>query len=249
MNVVELGLAGLAGMLSFLSPCCLPLVPMYLGYLSGIAGRSGGLPVLQPAGRASAAVGARPSQWLVLLHATCFVAGFSSIFVVLGASASVLGAFLGEHRLALRHIAGIVIVLLGLHTAGVWRFSWLYRDRRMRVDPTVGAGVARSAALGAAFGAGWSPCIGPMLGSIIFLAGNASTLGQGVLLLLAYSVGLGIPFLLAALFVQGFARQARRVQRFFSIINVVAGGLLVTMGLLVYTGTLLRLATLFPGVI
>ena len=249
MNVVELGLAGLAGMLSFMSPCCLPLVPMYLGYLSGIAGRSGGLPVLQPAGRASAAAGARPSQWLVLMHATCFVGGFSSIFIVLGASASVLGAFLGEHRLALRHIAGIVIILLGLHTAGVWRLSWLYRERRMRVDPTVGAGMARSAALGAAFGAGWSPCIGPMLGSIILLAGNASTLGQGVLLLLAYSVGLGIPFLLAALFVQGFARQARRVRRFFSIINVVAGGLLVLMGLLVYTGTLLRLASLFPGVI
>ena len=248
MSVVELGLAGLAGTLSFMSPCCLPLVPMYLGYLSGIARRSGGPPVLQPVGGAAAA-GARPAQWLVLIHATCFVAGFSSIFIVLGASASVLGAFLGEHRLALRHIAGIVIVLLGLHTAGVWRLSWLYRDRRMRVDPTVGAGVARSAALGAAFGAGWSPCIGPMLGSIILMAGNAKTLGQGVLLLLAYSVGLGIPFLLAALFVQGFARQARRVHRFFGAINVVAGGLLMAMGLLVYTGTLLRLASLFPGVI
>jgi cytochrome c-type biogenesis protein len=142
-----------------------------------------------------------------------------------------------------------MIVLFGLHTAGLLRLSWLYRERRAHIDPTAGAGLGRSGLLGLAFGAGWSPCIGPMLGSILFLASNATTLGHGVLLLVVYSLGLGIPFLLAALFVQEFARQARRVHRFFSVINVVAGGLLVTMGLLVYTGTLLRLASLFPGVI
>jgi cytochrome c-type biogenesis protein len=159
-----------------------------------------------------------------------------------------LGVFLQLHRLFLRHVAGAMIVLFGLHTAGILRLSWLYRERRAHIDPTTGAGLGRSGLLGLAFGAGWSPCIGPMLGSILFLASNTTTLGHGVLLLVVYSLGLGIPFLLAALFVQGFARQARRVRRYFSVINVVAGGLLVLMGLLVYTGTLLRLASL-PGLI
>jgi cytochrome c-type biogenesis protein len=144
-----------------------------------------------------------------------------------------------------RHIAGVVIVLLGLHTAGILRLSWLYRERRMHIDPTVGAGMGRSGVLGLAFGAGWSPCIGPLLGSILLLAGNTSTLGQGVLLLLAYALGLGLPFLLAALFVQGLAAHLRRLKRYIGIINLGAGALLVLMGVLVYAGTFLRLATLF----
>ena len=144
-----------------------------------------------------------------------------------------------------RHIAGVVIVLLGLHTAGILRLSWLYRERRVHIDPTVGAGMGRSGALGLAFGAGWSPCIGPILGSILLLAGNTTTLGQGVLLLLAYALGLGLPFLLAALFVQGLAGHLRRVKRYVGIINLAAGALLVLMGVMVYAGTFLRLATLF----
>ena len=248
MSPFELGVALMAGIVSFISPRCLPMVPMYLSYLAGIAVRGTNRPVLQPAGGAAVAVAA-PSRWLILLHASAFVAGFSIVFVALGASASMLGVFLQLHRLFLRHVAGAMIVLFGLHTAGLLRLSWLYRERRAHIDPTTGAGLGRSGLLGLAFGAGWSPCIGPMLGTILVLASNTTTLGHGVLLLVVYSLGLGIPFLLAALFVQGFARQARRVRRYFSVINVVAGGLLVLMGLLVYTGTLLRLASLFPGVI
>jgi cytochrome c-type biogenesis protein len=244
MSSIELGLALVAGVVSFVSPCCLPMVPMYLSYLAGIAGRSATPPMLQPAGGAAVAVAA-PSRWLILLHASAFVAGFSVVFVALGASASMLGMFLHLHRLMVRHIAGIIIVLLGLHTAGILRLSWLYRERRVHIDPTVGAGMGRSGALGLAFGAGWSPCIGPMLGSILLLAGNTTTLGQGVLLLLAYALGLGLPFLLAALFVQGLAAHLRRVKRYVGIINLGAGALLVLMGVLVYAGTFLRLATLF----
>src|ERR671936_1918534 len=212
MSLIEPFLAFVAGVVSFISPCCLPMVPMYLSYLAGIAGRSTNRPVLQPAGVAAVAVAA-PSRWLILLHASAFVAGFSVVFVALGASASMLGVFLHLHRLMVRHIAGVVIVLLGLHTAGILRLSWLYRERRVHIDPTVGAGMGRSGALGLAFGAGWSPCIGPILGSILLLAGNTTTLGQGVLLLLAYALGLGLPFLLAALFVQGLAGHLRRVKR------------------------------------
>jgi cytochrome c-type biogenesis protein len=244
VSPIELSLAFVAGGVSFVSPCCLPMVPMYLSYLAGIAGRSAAPPMLQPAGGAAVAVAA-PPRWLILLHACAFVAGFSVVFVALGASASMLGVFLHLHRLMVRHIAGVIIVLLGLHTAGLLRLSWLYRERRVHIDPTVGAGMGRSGALGLAFGAGWSPCIGPILGSILLLAGNTTTLGQGVLLLLAYALGLGLPFLLAALFVQGLAGHLRRVKRYVGIINLAAGALLVLMGVMVYAGTFLRLATLF----
>jgi cytochrome c-type biogenesis protein len=169
VSPIELGLAFVAGLVSFVSPCCLPMVPMYLSYLAGIAGRSAAPPMLQPAGGAAMAVAA-PSRWLILLHASAFVAGFSVVFVALGASASMLGVFLHLHRLVVRHIAGAVIVLLGLHTAGLLRLSWLYRERRVHIDPTVGAGMGRSGALGLAFGTGWSPCIGPILGSILLLS-------------------------------------------------------------------------------
>jgi cytochrome c-type biogenesis protein len=248
MSPFELGLALVAGIVSFISPCCLPMVPMYLSYLAGIAGRSTNRPVLQTAGGGAVAVAA-PSRWLILLHACAFVAGFGVVFVALGASASMLGVFLHLHRLLLRHVAGVLIVLFGLHTAGLLRLAWLYRERRAHVDPTTGAGLGRSGLLGLAFGAGWSPCIGPMLGSILLLASNATTLGHGVLLLVIYALGLGLPFLLAALFVQGLAAQIRRLNRLFGLINLVAGALLIVMGIMVYAGVFQRLAILFPAVI
>lgn len=249
MSPVELGLALVAGVVSFISPCCLPMVPMYLSYLAGIAGRGAGRPVLQPAGAGATVAIAAPARGLILLHATAFVAGFSVVFVALGASASLLGVFLLTHRLVLRHVAGALIVLFGLHTAGLLRLSWLYRERRPHIDPLAGASLGRSGLLGVAFGAGWSPCIGPMLGSILLLASNATTLGQGVLLLVAYAVGLGLPFLLAALFVQGLTAQIRRLNRYFGVITVVAGALLVVMGVMVHAGVFQRLATLFPAFI
>jgi len=236
MSPVELGLAVVAGLVSFVSPCCLPMVPMYLSYLAGIAGRGTVVTALaSPAGTGAGpaiAVRARPSRALIMLHAAAFVAEFSVIFVALGASASVLGVLLRTHLLLLRHVAGLLIVLFGLHTAGVLRVSWLYRERRAHVDPTTGVGLGRSAVLGLAFAAGWSPCIGPMLGSILLLAGNTATLGQGVLLLVA-------------VFVQGLAERLRRVNRYFGTINLVAGALLVVMGVMVYAGVFLRLASLF----
>lgn len=245
MSPVELGLALVAGMVSFISPCCLPMVPMYLSYLAGIAGRSTGRSVLRPAGAGAAIAVAMPARGLILLHATAFVVGFSVVFVALGASASLLGVFLLTHRLVLRHLAGALIILFGLHTAGLLRISWLYRERRPHIDPLAGASLGRSGLLGVAFGAGWSPCIGPMLGSVLLLASNATTLGQGVLLLVVYSMGLGVPFLLAALFVQSLTLQIRRLNRYFGLINVVAGALLIVMGVMVYAGVFQRLATLF----
>ncbi len=249
MSPVELSLAFLAGTVSFASPCCLPMVPMYLSYLADIAGRSAPRPVFQTAGGGPALATLAPSRWLIIVHAACFVAGFSLVFIALGASASLLGVFLRTHLLAVRHLAGILIVLFGVHTAGVLRLSWLYRERRLHVDPTSGVGLGRSGLLGVAFGAGWSPCIGPMLGSILMLASSDTTLGQGVLLLLAYSLGLGLPFLAAAFFVQGLAERLRRVNRYFGAINLAAGTLLIVMGVMVYIGAFVRLAGLFPSIV
>lgn len=248
MSPVELGLALLAGTASFISPCCLPMVPMYLSYLAGIAGRSQVTPTLQPAGEGSLVV-VQPSRILVLLHATWFVVGFSAVFVALGASASALGSFLLPHLLVIRHAAGVLIVLFGLQTAGILRLSWLYRERRLQVNPASGAGMGRSALLGLAFGAGWSPCIGPMLGSILLLASGTGTLRQGVLLLMVYSIGLGLPFLVSAFFVQGLAGFLRRLNRFFGVISLVSGTLLVVMGVMVYMGIFARLASLFPALL
>lgn len=248
MSPVEFGLALVAGSVSFVSPCCLPMVPMYLSYLAGIAGRSQGGSVLQPAGQTPVVI-AQPSRALVLVHAAWFVVGFSVVFVALGASASVVGNLLLPHLLFIRHAAGVLIILFGLQTAGLLRLSWLYHERRLEVDPTSGAGMGRSALLGLAFGAGWSPCIGPMLGSILLLASSTATLQQGVLLLLVYSLGLGIPFLLSAFFVQGLAGMLHRLNRFFGAISLASGALLVTMGIMVYMGIFARLAGLFPALL
>jgi len=221
---------------------------MYLSYLAGIAGRSQTVPVLQPAGQVTLAT-AQPSRVLVLLHAAWFVVGFSTVFVALGASASVVGGLLLPHLLVIRHAAGVLIILFGLQTAGVLRLSWLYRERRLQLDPTSGVGMGRSALLGFAFGAGWSPCIGPMLGSILLLASSTATLQQGVLLLLVYSLGLGIPFLLSAFFIQGLTGLLHRLNRFFGVISLASGALLVVMGVMVYIGIFARLASLFPALL
>lgn len=248
MSPIELGFALVAGTVSFISPCCLPMVPMYLSYLASIAGRSQVGASLQTV--TGGTIAGRPqTRMVVLLHAGWFVFGFSSVFVVLGASASALGSLLLPHLLLVRHAAGVLIVLFGLHTAGVLRLPTLYRERRLYVDPASGAGMARSALLGLAFGAGWSPCIGPMLGSILLLAGSTGTLRQGVLLLAVYSLGLGLPFLASALFVQGLSGMLARLNRFFGVIGFASGSLLVVMGGMVYMGIFARLAGLFPALL
>ena len=231
----ELFLAFLAGIASFISPCCLPMVPMYLSYLAGIAGGE----------RTPGPGGPRGGRWMVLRHAACFVLGLALIFVALGASASVLGAALRSHLLLVRHVAGIVIMVLGLHTAGIARLGWLQREWRPRVAPRGNGGVARSALLGAAFGAGWTPCIGPMLGSILLLGSTTATLGQGVVLLLAYAAGLGVPFLVAAAALGGASELLRRLGRHYRLITWLSGALLVAMGVLVYEGTFAQLSRFF----
>jgi len=221
-----------AGLLSFLSPCVFPLVPGYLAYMAGTTTREAG------------SAGAR---WRVTLHAACFVAGFSLIFVALGATASVLGQLFGQHRTLLGKLAGVVIIVFGLHIAGVIKLPWLYREMRREVAVgQSGPAYLRSGLIGLAFGAGWTPCVGPLLGSILTLAAATTTLGGGILLLLVYALGLGVPFLLTGLLISSATRAFRALNRVMRPLSLISGGLMVAMGLLVLSGALERLAGYAP---
>ncbi|HKF76089.1 MAG TPA: cytochrome c biogenesis protein CcdA [Candidatus Dormibacteraeota bacterium] len=210
--------AVLAGVLSFSSPCTLPLVPGYLGYLAGVGSGRG----------------------RTLGAAALFVTGFALVFTALGAGASTLGSLLLEHRLLLEKVAGVVIVLLGLFVFGLVRMPLLMREGRPLME-RVRPGPAGAVLLGAGFALGWTPCIGPVLGAILVLAGAQGTANAGALLLLLYSLGLGVPFLAAALLLDRFHPVSAWLRRHTSAINAAGGSLLVAMGTLVFLGQLVPL--------
>jgi cytochrome c-type biogenesis protein len=234
LTPVGLGGAYLAGLASFLSPCVFPLVPGYLSYLAGTAGE-----------QASRGMSAAEMRWQIILHALFFVAGFSLIFVALGATASSLGDFLRGNQIALRQLAGVVLILAGLQVAGALRIVGLMRERRVAVergDPAL----VKSALIGMAFGAGWTPCVGPFLGAILTLAASTASLREGVLLLLVYSFGLGLPFLITGLLIDRIAPTFRRVARYMPLVSLASGAMLIVMGILVLSGTLVQLARYSP---
>jgi cytochrome c-type biogenesis protein len=213
----------LAGLVSFLSPCVLPLVPPYLIYLAGAS--------LERQGDAVAAARARRAT---LLAALLFVLGFSTVFVALGASASVIGALIRAYSYWLSIVAGIVIIVMGLHFLGLFRVGALLREKRMEMAKPVGLWGAY--VMGLAFAFGWTPCIGPILAAILAVAASEQTVGQGASLLAVYSLGLGIPFLLAAVAVEPFAAFLARFRRHLMQVERVMGGLLVLTGLAFLTG-------------
>lgn len=204
-------LAVAAGVLSFSSPCTLPLVPGYLGYLSGVSSRRG------------RALGA----------AALFVLGFSLVFTALGAGASSVGALLAGHRVLLDRVAGALIVFLGLLVMGLIRVPLLMREGRPLLEH-VRPGPSGALLLGIAFAVGWTPCVGPVLGAILSLAITQATALAGASLLLLYSLGLGLPFLAAAVCLERFRSVSNWLRRHAVIIDVVGGGLLVGMGVLVF---------------
>jgi cytochrome c-type biogenesis protein len=211
-----------AGLFSFLSPCVLPLFPSYLSFITGMS-------VNDLSADLTAAARRR-----VLLHAVGFVLGFSLVFVALGASFSAAGQFLLDHRDWIRQAGGVLIVLFGLSIAGVLRLGFMGRTRQWQIREKP-AGYAGSFAVGVTFAIGWTPCVGPILGAILTLAGTAETVHRGVGLLVAYSAGLGLPFLLSALALGPFLRLFRRYRPFIPVMERAAGVLLVAVGVLVYT--------------
>lgn len=217
------GTALLAGAISFLSPCVLPLVPPYLCYMAGVSVEDFRKP------RES---GAR----LALMSASiAFVLGFTTVFVALGAGASTVGSFLRAWQQELAVLAGIIIIVMGLNFLGVFRISFLSRELRFQGGGSQ-AGMGSAYLMGLAFAFGWTPCIGPVLGPILTLAGGRETIGEGALMLGVYSLGLGIPFLIAAFFSGTFMRFMQRFRVHMGQMEKVIGGLLVLAGLLFLTG-------------
>lgn len=211
-----------AGMISFLSPCVLPLFPSYLSFITGMS-------VADLTGQLAPAARRR-----VLLHAVTFIVGFSLIFVALGASFSALGQFLLDYRDLIRRAGGVLIVLFGLYLAGVFKLGLLGRTAQwqLREKP---AGYLGSLVVGITFAVGWTPCVGPILGAILSLASTADTVERGVGLLVAYSAGLGLPFLLSAVALGSFLKLFQRYRRLMPTVERAAGVLLVVVGVLVYT--------------
>ena len=222
MSEVEVGIAiaFTAGLLSFLSPCVLPLVPSYLTFVTGMS-----LEDLQ----------AGVDRRATFIHSLLFVLGFSAIFVLLGAAASFLGQFFRYYEVWIARIGGVIIILLGLHLAGVFRLTPLMREKRVHLaDKPVG--YLGTLGVGAAFGAGWTPCVGPILGAIITYGFSQDTMWAGVGLLSVYSLGLAVPFLLAALALDGFLQAFKRFRRWMPAVEKASGVLLVLLGILLLTG-------------
>src|SRR5262245_7845945 len=217
----------LAGLASFLSPCVLPLVPPYLTYLGGTT-----MEQLADKEQIDQRLWGR-----IVLAAVCFVLGFTTVFVGLGAGASVLGQWIQTYKSELAVVAGIVIILFGLHFLGILRVPLLYREARLHAD-TQGASLLGAYVMGLAFAFGWTPCIGPVLATVLTLAANEASLGAGVRLLLVYSLGLGIPFVLAAVAIGPFLGFLRRFRRYLGRVEKVMGVLLVLAGVLRLTGWL-----------
>lgn len=216
--------AVLAGALSFLSPCVLPLVPPYLCYMAGIS-------IEQFRGGDVKTSGRMP----LLLAALAFVLGFSTVFVALGAGASTAGAFLRAWQQEIAIVAGLVIIAMGLNFLGLIRIPLLSREARFQSGGQP-ASAAASYVMGLAFAFGWTPCIGPVLGPILTLAGGRESVGEGALLLAAYSGGLGLPFLLAAMFSGAFMRFLARFRVYLGRVEQIMGALLVLAGVLFLTG-------------
>lgn len=222
------GISALAGLLSFLSPCVLALVPAYIGYLGG---RS-----ITPSGDIV------ENRWVTFSHGLAFVLGFSVIFVILGAAASALGALLYDLHIVLAKIGGIVVIIFGIHTTGLITIPFLDYDTRRQVQPDPRLGYLSSALMGIFFSAGWAPCVGPVLGAVLTLALSSARVLEGVVLLSAYSVGMAVPFLLAALGIGRVAELMRRYGKTVRYLSIGTGIILIIVGIMLFTGTLETLA-------
>lgn len=217
-----------AGLLSFLSPCVLPLVPPYLCYLTGTTIEE----LTEEQGQAAAV------RRDLLIASLCFVAGFSTVFVLLGSTASALGLVLRQYSWWLSWAAGIAIIVMGLHFLGLFRLTILYREKRSEIAKP--AGPVGAYVMGLAFAFGWTPCIGPILASILLVAGSSETIGRGMALLGVYSLGLGLPFIIAALALGRVSKAIQSIRHHFRKIEIGMGVLLVATGIAFLTGGLER---------
>lgn len=215
-----------AGFLSFVSPCVLPLIPGYISFVSGIS-----------VDEMRADTAPSTSRLQVFLTSLAFVIGFSIVFVALGASATAIGKFMFAKLPLLSKIAGVILIVFGLHTMGVFRLAFLETEKRVHSQRKP-AGPLGAMLVGIAFAFGWTPCIGPILGGILAIAGSKNSVSEGITLLAVYSLGLGIPFLLTSLAINQFFSAAKRIRKHYHAVEVTSGVLLVAIGVLIVTGQL-----------
>jgi len=224
---ITLGLAFLAGLASFLSPCVFALVPAYVGYLGG---------------RAAGGEVTESNRFITFTHGLAFVLGFSFVFITLGVASSALGRVLFDLRFVLSKVGGIIVIIFGLHMIGVFRIPFLEYDTRVQQLPDRKWGYLSSSLMGVFFSAGWAPCVGPVLGAILTLSLNGGSISQGVSLLSAYSAGLAIPFLIAALGVGWVTVVLRKYGKTMHYVEIAMGVILVIIGFMLFTGIFERLA-------
>jgi cytochrome c-type biogenesis protein len=224
---VSLGLAFLAGLASFLSPCVFSLVPAYIGYLGG---------------RAAGGEATANNRFVTFTHGLAFVLGFSAVFITLGVASSAFGRLLFDLRFILSKVGGIVVIIFGLHMIGIFRIPFLEYDTRVQQMPDRKWGYLSSALMGVFFSAGWAPCVGPVLGAILTLAMNGGSVSTGVSLLSAYSAGLAIPFLVAALGVGWVSLTLRKYGKAMHFIEIGMGVILIILGVMLFAGVFERIA-------
>ena len=222
---VSLVMAFFAGLLTFLSPCVLPLIPAYISFITGMS-----IDDLVSGREEKSKMTGR-----IFLEMVLFILGFSLVFILLGASASYFGKFVLSHLKLLRTIGGILVILFGLYIAGIFNISFFGYERKihLKMKPT---NILGSFIVGIVFALGWTPCVGPILGTILTYAGTQETVSKGIFLLSSYSLGLGIPFLVSGLAVNLFLRGFRKIKKYSRPISVVTGGLLILFGILILTG-------------
>jgi cytochrome c-type biogenesis protein len=223
VNEVSLVAAFFAGVVSFISPCVLPLVPSYVTFITGVS--------FDELTSASAAPRVRR---LTIIHSLAFILGFSLVFVALGATATVAGQFLREHQDSLRRIGGVLIILFGIYLTGLVPIPALSRERKKQLT-TKPLGILGSVLVGITFAAGWTPCIGPILASILIYASTAKTVGTGVVLLSVYSLGLGVPFFLSSLALNSFLAASKKIRGQLRTIEVASGVVLILFGVMLVT--------------
>jgi len=221
-----------AGLLSFLSPCVLPLVPSYIAFITGVSIEE-----------LSQKENLKQVRKKVILSSLFFILGFSIVFIALGASATFVGKFLSKNIRWVEIIGGMIIILMGLHFAGIFRIRLLDRERAVHLEKKP-FGLLGTLLVGIAFGAGWTPCVGPILGSILTLAATTQSMVKGIILLAVYSAGLGIPFLIAGVIIHKFFEYFKSIRKYFKAIEIGGGILLIIVGVALLAGYFSRLSAL-----
>jgi cytochrome c-type biogenesis protein len=219
MSDISFILAFSAGLVSFLSPCVLPLVPAYVSYLTGVSIKD---------------MGAKNSKLTTLYKSLGFVVGFSIIFVIMGASITSLGKIFIKNQNIFRVISGLLIFLFGIHMTGLFKFRFMSKETKFFTYKN-SKGTLGSIFIGMAFAAGWTPCVGPILSSILLYASSMDTVQQGILLLTFYSLGLAVPFILTALAVETLSKKIRNLTKYLKVISIISGILMIIMGILIFT--------------